>query len=101
VARTIRLSVPHNLTQAEARTRIQSGIAKLREQHGHRAANIRETWTQDHLDFELTAMGQHIRGRMDVKPQDVQLELDLPFMLGMFAGRIQKEVEQEGRRLLT
>ena len=100
MARTIRLSVPHNLTQQEARTRIQNGIAKLRQQHGNKASNIIETWTQDHLDFEVTAMGQHVRGQVEVRPQDVELQLELPWMLAMLAGRIQKEVETEGRKLL-
>jgi putative polyhydroxyalkanoate system protein len=100
VARTLRLSVPHNLTQEQARARIQSGITKLRQQYGNKASAISETWTQDHLDFELTAMGQQVRGQLDVHAQDVALQLELPWMLGMLAGRIEKEVEREGRKLL-
>jgi putative polyhydroxyalkanoate system protein len=100
VARSIRISIPHHLPQDQARTRIQSGIAKLRQQYGSKASAIQETWTQDHLDFEITAMGQQIKGQLDVQPQDALLQLELPWMLGMLAGRIEKEVEREGRKLL-
>jgi hypothetical protein len=46
-------------------------------------------------------MGQHVHGRMDVEPAAIHLEVDLPWMMSLLAGRLQKEVQEEGRKLLT
>ena len=63
-------------------------------------SKLDEKWNGNHLDFNLTAMGQSVSGRVDVEPKDVKLEVDLPFMLAMLAGRFKKQVETEGRKLL-
>jgi putative polyhydroxyalkanoate system protein len=100
LAKTITLNVPHKLTQDEARSRIQNAIADLRRRFGGKVSAVDVTWIGNHLDFRLTAMGQIIAGRVDVQPQDVRLEVDLPFMLAMLAGSYLKRVEDEGRKLL-
>jgi predicted lipid carrier protein YhbT len=100
MSKTISLSLPHNLTQDEARSRIQKAIADARRTHGAKLSSVEEKWTGNHLDFRLTAMGQTVSGRMDVQAKDVKLEVDLPMILAMFAGRFQKQVEAEGRKLL-
>jgi hypothetical protein len=45
-------------------------------------------------------MGQAVSGRIDVEAKDVKLEIDLPWMLAMLGGRIQKEAEARAKLLL-
>lgn len=98
--KTITISLPHNLSQAEARERLQAGVKQLHANHIAKVSHFEETWTGDHMDFKLHAMGQHMAGRLDIHPQEVRLEVDLPWMLALLAGRMTKEVEAEGRRML-
>lgn len=101
MSRTISLSVPHNLTQAEARSRIQNEIASLRTVHAGKVTQVQERWTENHLDFDVRAMGQQVTGRLDVLPTEVKVSVDLPWILALLAGKFTKQVEQEGRKLLT
>jgi hypothetical protein len=101
VAKTLAVTIPHSLTQDEARRRIQLRISQLRSEFGHKVGAVQEQWTDNHLVFEVQALGQHIHGRMEVEPQTIHLEVDLPWMLALLGGRLQKEVQEEGRKLLT
>jgi hypothetical protein len=61
---------------------------------------VDDTWTGNQMAFKLTAMGQSITGRVDVQPEAVKLDVDLPWMLAMLAEKIRPRVEAEGRRML-
>ncbi len=100
MAKTITLTIPHRLTQDEAKARIEKGIGDLRRSYAAKIAEVDERWTANHLDFRLTAMGQPVTGRIEVEPQAVRLEVDLPWVLAVLAGRFRKQVEAEGRKLL-
>ena len=99
--KTITVTIPHRLTQDEARTRLQTGIADPKAKHGNRIADLQETWTGNQLTFALAAMGQKVTGRVDVQPEAVKLDVDLPWMLAMLAGKFKPQVEQEARKLLS
>jgi hypothetical protein len=100
ISKTISVSVPHDLTQDEARARIQNQIIALRASHGSKVAQVHERWTDNHLDFDLRAMGQQVTVRLDILPHEVKLAVDLLWMLVILAGKFTRQVEQEGRRLL-
>ena len=53
------------------------------------------------LDFGVSAMTQKIGGTIDVGPESVRLEVKLPFLLALFAEKIQKVASKEGNLLLT
>jgi hypothetical protein len=98
--RTISVSIPHRLTQDEARARLQKGITDLKARHAASIAQVEEAWTGNQMSFKLTAMGQAITGRLDVQPSAVKLDVDLPWLLAMLAEKIRPRVEAEGRRML-
>lgn len=100
MSKTVVLSFPHELTQAEAKARIEKGIDDLRTGFASRISHLEQRWVENHLDFELGAAGQHVAGRLDVLPHEIKLEVDLPWMLAMVAGKFTKEVEQRGRKML-
>ena len=98
--KTITITIPHRLTQQEARTRLQKGITDLKAQHAASIAQVAETWNGDQMSFRLTAMGQAITGRVDVQPSAIKLDIDLPWLLAAFAEKFRPRIEQEGRRML-
>ncbi len=98
--KTVNLSIPHRLSQDEARTRIQNTLAGLKSQHAARLAQVEERWTANHMDFQLAVMGQAVTGRIDVRDNAVDLAIDLPWILAMFAEKLRGEVQKEGTKLL-
>ncbi len=94
------VTIPHKLTRGEAKRRIQEQIAGLRRQHGSMFSDIKETWQDDRLDFSLTAMSQTVSGHLTIDDTAVHLEVVLPWLLNMLAGKVKSSIEQQGRLLL-
>jgi len=98
--KTITITIPHRLTQQEAKSRLQKGLTDLKAQHSASIAQVAESWNGDQMSFRLTAMGQAITGRVDVQPSAIKLDIDLPWLLAAFAEKFRPRIEQEGRRML-
>jgi hypothetical protein len=100
MARTITLSLPHNLGEQEAKRRLVSGIADARQKYPQFMRGASDTWSGNRMDFCAAAMGQTINGHVDVLPRSVNISIDLPFVLAMIAERLRPQIESEGRKLL-
>jgi hypothetical protein len=61
---------------------------------------VEEKWTGHHPDFRLGVMGQSLTGRVDVRDNAVDIGIDLPWLLAMFAEKFRGEVQREGAKLL-
>ena len=95
------LSVPHQLTRAEAKRRIQDGVAQFQQQYGSMVGPIEHRWDGDTLDFKVTGGGQTVTGQASVDDHAVHVIVALPWMLAMLAGSFKKQIEQQGRHLLA
>jgi hypothetical protein len=95
------VTIPHKLTRAEVKRRIQEESENLRRQHGGLLGPIQQTWDGDRMDFSLCPMAQPISGHLVVEDHAVHLEVALPWMLALLAGGVKQQVEQQGRRLLA
>jgi Putative polyhydroxyalkanoic acid system protein (PHA_gran_rgn) len=94
------VSIPHRLGKAEAIRRLQSGLATVRTSYGHVLAVQEETWTGDHLQFRVSALGQVASGGIDVAEDHVRLEVMLPWLLATVAQSIQPLIRKEGTLML-
>lgn len=95
----VEVDLPHKLGQAEARRRVERGFGKLAGWiPGGKVT--RHSWEGDTLLFTVEAMGQRVDARLDVRETLVHARLDLPGMLGMFAGQIQAALKANGPKLL-
>jgi putative polyhydroxyalkanoate system protein len=98
---TISVSIPHRLTQDEARRRLERGIADLKSKHAKgAAADVQEAWNGNQMTFRVAAMGQSVTGKVDVTPDAVKVDVELPWLLAMIANKIRPQIEQEGRKML-
>ena len=93
-------TIPHKLTRAEARRRIQEGFAQVRRESAAVVQELRETWTGDRMDFTASALGQSFTGHLKVGDQAVHVELALPWMLDMLVGPLRQQIQQRGQKLL-
>lgn len=103
MARTITATIPHTLGVTEARRRLADGFGQVRERlaaTASSAVSFEEKWVEDCLLFEGRLMGQSLRGRLLVLSDKVHVELDLPWLLSLFADKLQGALVDEGRKLL-
>ena len=98
--KSIKISIPHRLSRDEAARRLQKGLADFRTQYASNLAQMDDRWTGDHMDFRASAFGQSITGRIDVRDDAVDMEVDLPWLFAVLAEKIKGQVQQAGQRLL-
>jgi hypothetical protein len=93
-------TIPHQLGKAEAKRRIESHIAAVRQEYSSFFSHFSEHWTEDTMGFSLMAMGQQISGRIVVADDAVHVAVELPWMLKMLEHMIRPSIEREGRKML-
>jgi len=52
------------------------------------------------MHFAARAMGQSIKGALQIEIGQVHVTLTLPVLLAMFAAKLKPRIESEGRKLL-
>jgi hypothetical protein len=101
MAQPVTLTIPHQLGRAEAKRRIDDGMAQFVQQVGGAAQNVRQAWTtDDRLDFAAQVMGQTITGAIHVLDNAARVEVVLPGLLGLMSGKIKGKLQQQGQILL-
>ncbi len=101
MSKPITVSIPHDLGMAEARKRIDEGFVRLISQIGQGGmAKVDRSWVQDRMSFTVHAVGQTVSGHLDVRPQAIDIELQLPAFLAAIANSIKGRLQKEGQVLL-
>lgn len=103
MGRPIRVTLPHSLGQAEARRRIEQRFASIQGQLAGGlppGLKLEQSWSGDLLQLEGGALGQTFRGRIDVLPDAVAIEVDLPEFLAMIGERVLGTLKRETQKLL-
>lgn len=95
----ITIDIPHSLGAAEARRRLEEGFDKILSQFGE-SAKLTRQWSGDRMGFSATVLGQTISGHLDVMADAVRMEINLPNVLAMLAGKIKGRVQKQGQLLL-
>jgi putative polyhydroxyalkanoate system protein len=94
------MSIPHQLTRAEAKRRIQEGITQAQQHYGSVIGPVEQRWNGDTLDVTAGPLGQRVSGQIFVEDNVVRVEVALPWMLAMLAGTVRHHLEQRGRAAL-
>ncbi|GJE50053.1 hypothetical protein GOFOIKOB_3095 [Methylobacterium tardum] len=96
------VDIPHDLGRDEAKRRLEQGTEQARAFLAKSGIAVDQlAWTGDRLDFGVSALAQNVAGTIDVGAESVRLEVKLPFLLALFAEKIQKVASKEGNLLLT
>jgi len=99
MSKAVTVTIPHELGRAEARRRIEAGFDDL-SRHLGGLGGVSKTWDGDRLSFAFAAMGQAISGSVDVADRGIRLEVLLPSLLAMMAGKLKGRLQKEGQLLL-
>ena len=94
------VTIPHSLGKEEAIRRLQNGLGQAHAQFDGKIAHVEDTWTGEHLDFRLVALGQAVTGAIDVADDNVRLEVQLPWVLAIFAEQAKGLIEKQGTLML-
>ncbi len=95
------VTVPHQLGTEEAMRRIQNLLTDMKRDHSDQISDLQENWTDHGGTFSLKAMGFSLKGSMDVTPDSVNVEGDLPFAAVPFRGKIESMLKERAAELLA
>ena len=94
------VSVPHRIGKQEAIRRLKSGLETAQTKFGQVFVFQEQIWTDDHLQFRISALGQSASGTIDVQEDHARLEVTLPWLLAQIAKTIQSAVQKQGALML-
>jgi len=97
----VRILVQHQLTEEEAVRRIKNLLTALKTQFADTISDLREDWAGNSCQFSLSVGGLSGSGTMNVKPKEVEIDLNLPFMAMMFKGKIEAVIRERLGKLLA
>lgn len=97
----MRVSLPHTLGKEEVRRRLREHGHELGDNFPAGLAEVTNSWPhEDRMDLAITAMGQEMRGGIDIAEDQLVIELDLPPLLGFFKDKIEGAMRNHGAKLL-
>lgn len=101
MAQPITIRIPHHLGKAEARRRLETGLAGAAGQTaGFGMMGFKQRWEGDTAHFEVTGFFQKATGRLEVADDAVRIELDLPAILAALAEKITTGLKGVTQKLL-
>lgn len=101
--KNISADVPHQLGQAEARQRIDNGFGRLQSQLAGGVSAVltwQQRWEGDRLYFSAKGIGQTFSGHLDVLPESIHIEVDLPEFLAAIADKLAGRLKETSKILL-
>jgi hypothetical protein len=94
------VEIPHRLGKDEAIRRLQVGLSRASSQYGNVLRVHEQVWSGDHLSFRVEALRQIASGTIDVRDDNVRVEVTLPWLLARLAGGIQAAIRKSGTLML-
>lgn len=97
----LQMTVAHRLPQDEALKRIRGLLQNVRNQFSDKIDDLREEWSDNVGRFSFSAMGMAVSGTLTVRPSEVELSGDLPFLAALYKEKIESTIRQQAENLLA
>ena len=95
------VEIPHGLTKADALSRIQQLLPRVKQEQAERVNDLTENWNGETCDFGFTALGgMKISGKLIVGNATVKLDGEIPWVLLAFKGIIERTIREQAEKLL-
>lgn len=98
---TLNVNIPHQLPKDEAQERIKKLLTNLKEQQADKISEVKENWEGDNATFSFNIKGFDISGGIQVNPESVDIQGELPFALSFFKGMIADLISSKAKELLA
>lgn len=89
-------SIPHDLSPEQLR----SAVRKFADEYCQRFAEYQTTavWNgPDQLEVRFKVKGISLSGRLDLKPKQIDLDMEVPLALRLFKGKAIKTIDEQVR----
>lgn len=94
----IKLSLDHDLSQQDARSRVQVLVQEMQKAGG----KWTQRWTsQQRLMFFIELTGGTVIGEVLIQKHKIAVTINLPWTLQLFANRIQRSIEASAHEALN
>jgi hypothetical protein len=98
----MRVTLPHDLTKEEVRRRMRAHAGEIAAFFPAGLAEVSTDWPHDdRMSITAKVVGYTIPGGVDVRDNEVVIEMQLPLVLGLMRGPLEHAVREEGQRLLA
>ena len=94
------VEVPHQLSQEEARQRLDRFVDILRQKFQDSVSDLDQSWEGDTLRFKFKSYGIPLSGTIAVADTALKVDGDLPFTAMMFKGKIESAIKEQLTRLV-
>ncbi|MDQ8729404.1 polyhydroxyalkanoic acid system family protein [Bradyrhizobium sp. LHD-71] len=94
------VEIPHRLGREEAVRRLKGGLSRASSQYGNVLQVHEEIWSGDRMSFRVEALKQIASGTVDVREDNVRVEVTLPWLLARLATGIQAAIRKSGTLML-
>ncbi len=84
----------HQLSQEEAAVRVKDLASRATAAYQGQIKDLEQQMEGNQGTFSFSVMGFKITGQVDVGPQEVKVEVDLPLAAMMVKGRIEAELKK-------
>lgn len=95
------ITIPHELPQQEALTRIKGLLAKLQREQTGTISDVSEKWNGNEGEFSFSAKGFNLAGKIKVENDEVSINGQLPFALSFFKSKISQTIKEKAGELLS
>lgn len=99
--RSFKLSIPHQLPQQEALSRIKNSLTKLKREQEDKMSAVKEEWRNETCIFQFTALGFTVSGSFTVHPSNIEIDSKIPFAVFLFRNKIRQVINEKGKKLLA
>ncbi|MDD5152633.1 MAG: polyhydroxyalkanoic acid system family protein [Candidatus Pacebacteria bacterium] len=96
----LNIVIAHQLSQEEALKRIKGLLGDVKVQYADKISNLQEEWEDNIGKFSFSAMGFSVSGTLTVRPNEVELDGNLPFAASFFKGKITSIITEKAEELL-
>jgi len=94
------ISIPHQLSQEEALSRIKSQLAQIKAQYSDKLGSPHEEWNGNVGSFSGSSPVGPVSVILTVTPSEVLIAGELPAVAAFFKGKIESGIRQELDALL-
>lgn len=97
----MRVAIPHDLGRDEVRRRLKERSHEIADHIPGGMAQVATDWTgEDTMQINVSAMGQDLRGNVNIEDSELVFEIALPMALAFVEPIISGAVRQQGEKLL-
>ncbi|WP_305096912.1 polyhydroxyalkanoic acid system family protein [Croceibacterium aestuarii] len=98
----MQVAIPHHLDRSTVRQRLRDNSHKIADHVPGGVAEVHTNWrNEDTMEMTIGALGQQVRGEVQIEDGQVVFVIDLPPALGFMEPMVRGAIEQSGQKMIA